>query len=171
MAFSRINLKKRYTTRKHGPMSRKRMFNKYSMKNFMRHRAKGFYLRPPSFLPIPPPQPPSLPIPPPQPPSLPKLPASNLPIPPPPKPLFSPPSPNQFIIRTRSRSRSRSRSPLTVPKSKEKKSKEKKQEKKQEKEQEAKPYIEHEPTIPQVRRSLRQVIINSDHNKKIKRRY
>lgn len=155
MAFSRRNLKKRYTTRKHGPMSRKRMFNKYSMKNFMRHRAKGFYLRPPSFLPIPPPQAPSLPIPPPQPPSLPKLPASNLPIPPPPKPLFSPPSPSQFIIRTRSRSRS----PLTLPKSKEKKQE---QEQKQEKEQEKK----HEPTTPQVRRSLRQVIIKSDSNKK-----
>ena len=164
MAFSIRNLKKRYATRKHGPMSRKRMFNKYSMKNFMRHRAKGFYLRPPSFLPIPPPQPPSLPIPPPQPPSLPKLPASNLPIPPPPNPLFSPPSPNQFIIRTRSRS------PLTVPKFKEKKSKEKKQEKKQE--QEAKPYIEHKPTTPQARRSLRQLIINSEKkNSIIKRRF
>ena len=159
MAFSRRNLKKRYTTRKHGPMSRKRMFNKYSMKNFMRHRAKGFYLRPPSFLPIPPPQPPSLPIPPPQPPSLPKLPASNLPIPPPPKPLFNPPLPSQFIIRTRSRS------PLTVPKFKEKKSKEKKsKEKKQEKEQEKKQEqeIKHEPTIPQARRSLRQLILKSE---------
>ena len=149
MAFSRRNLKKRYATRKHGPMSRNRTFKRQSMKNYMRHRAKGFYLRPPHFLPIPPPRPPSLPIPPPQPPSPPKsapsfLPippprAPSLPIPPPPSPLYS--SPPSFG---------------------EKKAEQKKAE--QEK-------AEHEPTVPQQRRSLRQVIKKSDRqNEKIKRR-
>lgn len=155
MAFSRRNLKKRYGTRKHGPMSRKKMFNKYSMKNFMRHRAKGLYHRPPSYLPIPPPRAPSLPIPPPQPPSLPKLPAPNLPIPPPPNPLFIEPPPNHFIIRTpsphqQSQKKPKAKQPKSEPKS------------------EPKPTLE--PEIPKQRRSLRQLIINSEGNKKIKRK-
>jgi len=116
----------------------------------MRHRAKGFYLRPPHFLPIPPPRAPSLPIPPPQPPSPPKsapsfLPippprAPSLPIPPPPSPLYSsPPSFGEM-------------------KPKQKKAKQKKTEQKK---------AEQEP---ERRRSLRQVIMNSDKNKKTKRR-
>ena len=153
MTFSRRNLKKRYATRKHGPMSRNRTFKRQSMKNYMRHRAKGFYLRPPHFLPIPPPRAPSLPIPPPQPPSPPKSAPSFLPIPPPrppslpiPPPIPPPPSPLYS----------------SPPSFGEKKPEQKKPEQKKP-EQEPKP-------IPQRRRSLRQVIINSDKNKKIKRR-
>jgi len=148
MTFSRINLKKRYATRKHGPMSRNRTFKRQSMKNYMRHRAKGFYLRPPHFLPIPPPRAPSMPIPPPQPPSPPKsapsfLPippprAPSLPIPPPPSPLYS--SPPSFG---------------------EMKPKQKKAEQKK---------AEQNKAEPEQRRSLRQIIIKSEHNK-IKRRY
>ena len=143
MVFSIRRLKKRYDTRKNRHMSRKRMF----------FRGKGIHPRPPSYLPIPPPRPPSLPIPPPRSPLLPKPLALNIPIPPPPNPLFSPPSPNQFIIR----------SPTTPRKMQEKKPK---MQEKKPKMQEKKP----EPTIPQQRRSLRQLIINSEQNKKIKRR-
>jgi hypothetical protein len=35
VAFSRRNVKKRYATRKHGPMSRNRRFKRQSMKNYM----------------------------------------------------------------------------------------------------------------------------------------
>ena len=145
MSFSRRNLKKRYATRKHGPMSRNRTFKRQSMKNYMRHRAKGFYLRPPHFLPIPPPRAPSLPIPPPQPPSPPKSAPSFLPIPPPrPPSLPIPPPPSPLYS--------------SPPSFGEKKAEQKK------------PEQEPEPTVPQPRRSLRQVIMNSDKNKKIKRR-
>ena len=122
---------------------------KSKKKKFMRHRAKGIdlYHRPPSFLPIPPPRVPSLPIPPPQPPSLPKLPAPYLPIPPPPNPLFIEPSPNHFIIKSSSpHQKSQKKSKTKQPK----------------------PVLE--PEIPKQRRSLRQLIINSEQNKKIKRR-
>ena len=157
MSFSRRNLKKRYATRKHGPMSRNRTFKRQSMKNYMRHRAKGFYLRPPHFLPIPPPRAPSMPIPPPQPPSPPKSAPSFLPIPPPrppslpiPPPIPPPPSPLHS----------------SPPSFGEKKEEQKKEEQKKAEQKKA----EHEPTVPQPRRSLRQVIMNSDKNKKIKRR-
>jgi hypothetical protein len=161
MAFSRRIVKKRYATRKHGPMSRNRRFKRQSMKNYMRHRAKGFYLRPPHFLPIPPPRPPSLPIPPPQPPSPPKSAPSFLPIPPPrppslPMPPPIPPPPSPLIS--------------SPPSFGEKKAEQKKPEQKKA-EQEPKPIPQPIPQpIQQPRRSLRQVIINSDKNKKIKRR-
>ena len=159
MAFSRRNLKKRYATRKHGPMSRNRTFKRQSMKNYMRHRAKGFYLRPPHFLPIPPPRPPSLPIPPPQPPSPPKSAPSFLPIPPPPSPLYSnPPS-------------------FGEKKPKQKKADPKKADPKKPEQNKVDPKkpqqnkVDQEPEpIPQRRRSLRQVIMKSDQNK-IKRRF
>ncbi len=146
MAVTRRNIKKHYTRRKRRLNSKKRVT-----------RAKGLYQRPPSFLPIPPPRAPSLPIPPPQPPSLPGLPASNLPIPPPPNPLFIEPSPNHFIIRSQSPKQAVQKKPKTKqPKSEPAKS------------EPAKPLLE--PTQPQQRRSLRQIIMNSDQNKKIKRR-
>jgi hypothetical protein len=134
-------------TRRKGYNSRKRRLN--SKKKF--NRGKGVYQRPPSFLPIPPPQPPSLPRPP----------ASYMPIPPPPKPLFIEPSPNHFIIR----SQSPQQGVQKKPKAKQAKAK-------------SEPLLEPaktletalEPAIPQQRRSLRQLIINSDKNKKIKRR-
>lgn len=139
-------------TRIKGYNSRKRRLN--SKKKF--NRGKGVYQRPPSFLPIPPPRAPSIPIPPPQPPSLPRPPASYMPIPPPPKPLFIEPSPNHFIIR----SQSPQQGVQKKPKAKQTKAK-------------SEPLLEPAksvPVIPQQRRSLRQLIINSDKNKKIKRR-
>jgi hypothetical protein len=152
MAFSRRNVKKRYATRKHGPMSRNRTFKRQSMKNYMRHRAKGFYLRPPHFLPIPPPRAPSLPIPPPQPPSPPKSAPSFLPIPPPRAPsLPIPPPPSPLFS--------------SLPSFEDKKPKQKKG---YQKKADPEPYPE--PTIGQHRRSLRQIIIKSDQNKKVKRR-
>ena len=161
MAFSRRIVKKRYATRKHGPMSRKRRFNRHSMKNYMHHRAKGVYQRPPHFLPIPPPRPPSLPIPPPQPPSPPKSAPSFLPIPPPrPPSLPIPPPPSPLYS--------------SPPPFEDKKAKQKKTEQKKgyQKKADPQPYIEPypEPTIGQHRRSLRQIIIKSDQNKKVKRR-
>ena len=150
MAVSRRNMKRRK-----GYNSRKLRLN--SKKRF--NRGKGAYQRPPSFLPIPPPRPPSIPIPPPQPPSLPRPPASYLPIPPPPKPLFFEPSPNHFIIK----SQSPQQGVQKKPKAKQAKAKS----------EPAKAVLEPakaEPAIPQQRRSLRQLIINSDKNKKIKRR-
>jgi hypothetical protein len=129
------------------------------MKNYMRHRAKGFYLRPPHFLPIPPPRAPSLPIPPPQPPSPPKSAPSFLPIPPPrPPSLPIPPPPNPLYS--------------SPPSFGEKKPQQKKPEQKkaeQKKPEQKKADQEPEP-IPQQRRSLRQIIIRSEQNK-IKRRY
>jgi hypothetical protein len=158
MAFSRRNVKKRYATRKHGPMSRNRRFKRQSMKNYMRHRAKGFYLRPPHFLPIPPPRPPSLPIPPPQPPSPPKSAPSFLPIPPPrPLSLPIPPPPNPLIS-----------SPPSFQEMKAKQMKAKQMKAKPNKAEEKN--AEHEPIVPQQRRSLRQVIMKSEKNNKIKRR-
>jgi hypothetical protein len=163
MTFSRRNLKKRYATRKHGPMSRNRTFKRQSMKNYMRHRAKGFYLRPPHFLPIPPPRAPSLPIPPPQPPSPPKSAPSFLPIPPPRAPsLPIPPPPSPLYS-----------SPPSFGEMKPKQKKAEQMKPKQKKAEQMKPKqkkAEHEPTVPQQRRSLRQIIIKSDQNK-IKRRF
>lgn len=156
MSFSRRNVKNRYATRKHGPMSRNRTFKRQSMKNYMRHRAKGFYLRPPDVLPIPPPRPPSLPIPPPQPPSPPKSAPSFLPIPPPrPPSLPIPPPPNPLYSSPPS---------FEEMKAKQKNAKQAKQAKQKK--------ADHEPEpIQQRRRSLRQIIIKSDRqNEKIKRR-
>lgn len=151
MAIIRRNTKKNYTRRKKRPYSKK--------KRFMRYRGKGLelYYRPPSYLPIPPPRAPSLPIPPPRAPSLPKPPHPNLPIPPPPKPLFIEPPPNQFIFRS---------SPPRQISQKKPKAKQSKPDTK------AVPKTAPtlEPEIPKQRRSLRQVIINSDKNKVIKRR-
>jgi len=149
MAVTRRNIKKHYTRRKRRLNSKKRVT-----------RAKGLYQRPPSFLPIPPPQAPSLPIPPPQPPSLPGLPASNLPIPPPPNPLFIEPSPNHFIIRSQSPKQAVQKKPKT---------KQPKSEPANSEPANSEP-AKSEPTQPQQRRSLRQIIMNSDQNKKIKRR-
>lgn len=150
--------KKNHLSRKHGQMSKKKRYNKHSKRSMKFYRGKGIHPRPPSFLPIPPPRPPSIPFPPPRPPSMPKLPASNLPIPPPPNPLFIEPSLKHFIIRSPS-------SPSSPPKLLQKKPKAKQ------------PEIEHtepkqvlESEIPKQRRSLRQIIINSDQNKKVKRR-
>jgi hypothetical protein len=174
MTFSRRNLKKRYATRKHGPMSRNRTFKRQSMKNYMRHRAKGFYLRPPHFLPIPPPRAPSLPIPPPQPPSPPKSAPSFLPIPPPrppslpiPPPIPPPPSPLHSSPPSFGEKKPEQKKP-EQKKPEQKKPEQKKPE--QKKPEQKKPEQKPEPTVPQQRRSLRQVIMNSDKNKKIKRR-
>jgi hypothetical protein len=165
MTFSRRNLKKRYATRKHGPMSRNRTFKRQSMKNYMRHRAKGFYLRPPHFLPIPPPRAPSLPIPPPQPPSPPKSAPSFLPIPPPrPPSLPIPPPPNPLYSSPPS---------FGEKKPKQKKPEQKKPEQKkaeQKKAEQKKAEQEPEPK-PQRRRSLRQVIMKSEQTNKITHRY
>jgi hypothetical protein len=150
MAVTRRNMKRR-----RGFMSRKRGANSKKMR-FMHYRGKGVYQRPPSFLPIPPPQPPSLPIPPPRPPSMPRPPASYLPIPPPPIPLFIEPSPSHFIIKSQS------------PKQLVQKKSKVKQPKPESKSEEAK--LVEEPGIAKQRRSLRQMIIKSDHNTKIKRR-
>ena len=154
MAVTRriIRRKRRLMSRKQRPNSKK--------KRFMRYRGKGVYLRPPSYLPIPPPRAPSLPIPPPLAPSLPRPPASNLPIPPPPKPLFIEPSPNHFIIR--------SQSPPYIS--------QKKPKAKQPKSEPLKLVIEPKPALepeePKQRRSsLRQLIIRSDQtNTKVKRK-
>ena len=151
MAIIRRNTKKNYTRRKKRPYSKKR--------KFMRYIGKGLelYHRPPSYLPIPPPRAPSLPIPPPRAPSLPKPPHPNLPIPPPPNPLFIEPPPNQFIFRSSSSPRQISQK---KPKTKQPKLV-------------LEPEIPKqvlEPEIPKQRRSLRQLIINSEQNKKIKRR-
>ena len=142
MAVTRriIRRKRRLMSRKQRPNSKK--------KRFMRYRGKGLYLRPPSFLPIPPPRAPSLPIPPPLAPSLPRPPASNLPIPPPPKPLFIEPSPNHFIIR--------SQSPPYIS---------------QKKPKAKQPKSALEPEEPKQRRSLRQLIIKAEQtNTKVKRK-
>ena len=147
MAVTRRNIKKHYTRRKQRHNSKKRG-----------NRGKGVYQRPPSFLPIPPPRAPSLPIPPPQLPSLPRPPASYLPIPPPPKLLFIEPSPSHFIIKSQSpqqQSQKKLKAKQPKPKS-------------EPKSEPAKLVLE--PEIPQQRRSLRQIIIKSDQNKKIKRR-
>ena len=151
MAIIRRNTKKNYTRRKKRPYSKKR--------KFMRYIGKGLelYHRPPSHLPIPPPRAPSVPIPPPRAPSLPKPPHPNLPIPPPPNPLFIEPPPNQFIFRSSS-------SPRQIS---QKKSKTKQPKLVLEPEI---PKQVLEPEIPKQRRSLRQLIINSEQNKKIKRR-
>jgi hypothetical protein len=130
---------------------RKRRAN-IKKKRFSRYRGKGIYHRPPSYLPIPPPQAPSLPIPPPRAPSPPAL-LPYLPIPPPPNPLFIEPSPNHFIIRPPSPQQQTQKK----PKAKQPKS-------------EPKPYSNPVPEITQQRRSLRQIINKSEQNKKIKRR-
>ena len=160
MAVSRRNMKRRK-----GYNSRKLRLN--SKKRF--NRGKGAYQRPPSFLPIPPPRAPSIPIPPPRAPSIPRPPASYLPIPPPPKPLFFEPSPNHFIIR----SQSPQQGVQKKPKAKQPKAKSEPAKAEPAKVEPAKVVLEPakaEPAIPQQRRSLRQIIINSDKNKKIKRR-
>ena len=178
MAIIRRYTKKNYTRRKKRPNSKKR--------KFMRYRGKGLelYHRPPSYLPIPPPRVPSLPIPPPRAPSLPKPPHPNLPIPPPPKPLFIEPPPNQFIFRSSSSPRQISQKkpkakqpksePAPKPKPKPKLVIEAEPKAKSklviEAEPKAAPAPEPEEEIPKQRRSLRQVIINSDKNKVIKRR-
>jgi hypothetical protein len=92
-----------------------------------------------------------------------------LPIPPPPKPLFFEPSPNHFIIRSQSPQQAVQKKP---------KAKQAKAKSEPVKAEPAKVVLEPtkaletalEPAIPQQRRSLRQIIINSDKNKKIKRR-
>ena len=165
MAIIRRNTKKNYTRRKKRPNSKKR--------KFMRYRGKGLelYHRPPSYLPIPPPRVPSLPIPPPRAPSLPKPPHPNLPIPPPPKPLFIEPPPNQFIFRSSSSPRQISqKKPAPKPKSEPAPKPKPKPKSKLVIEAEPKAAPEPEEEIPKQRRSLRQVIINSDKNKVIKRR-
>jgi len=134
---------------------RKRRANS-KKKRFSRYRGKGIYHRPPSFLPIPPPRAPSLPIPPPRAPS-PPMPLPYIPIPPPPKPLYIEPSPSHFIIRSTSpRQQSQKKPKAKKPKS------------------ELAPALEPAPAPAlepsQQRRSLRQLIINSDKNKKIKRK-
>ena len=169
MAVTRRNIK-----RKRGHMSRKQRSNS-NKKRFMRYRGKGLelYHRPPSYLPIPPPRVPSLPIPPPHAPSLPKPPHPNLPIPPPPKPLFIEPPPNQFIFRSSSSPRQISqKKPAPKPKSEPAPKPAPKPKPKSKLVIEAEPKAAPEPEeeIPKQRRSLRQVIINSDKNKVIKRR-
>ena len=144
---------------------RKRRANS-KKKRFSRYRGKGIYHRPPSFLPIPPPRAPSLPIPPPRAPS-PPMPIPYIPIPPPPKPLFIEPSPSHFIIRSTSpRQQSQKKPKAKKPKS----------------EPAPAPTLVPSALVPsalepapalepsQQRRSLRQLIINSDRNKKIKRK-
>ena len=163
MAIIRRNTKKNYTRRKKRPYSKKR--------KFMRYIGKGLelYHRPPSHLPIPPPRAPSLPIPPPRAPSLPKPPHPNLPIPPPPNPLFIEPPPNQFIFRSSSSPRQISqKKPKPKPKPKAKLEPAPAPAPAPEPALKAKPAPEEE--IPKQRRSLRQIIINSDKNKVIKRR-
>lgn len=144
MVRSRRNMRKHYTLRKRkkGRSSRKHMY----------YRGKGLYQRPPSYLPIPPPRPPSIPIPPPQPPSPPMSVSKFLPIPPPRAPsLPIPPPPNPILSE-----------PPSIQKPLQKKAK-------------PKPVPKHEPIVEPVsepirRRSLRQIINNSEQNKKIKRR-
>ena len=143
---------------------RKRRANS-KKKRFSRYRGKGIYHRPPSFLPIPPPRAPSLPIPPPRAPS-PPMPIPYIPIPPPPKPLFIEPSPTHFIIRSpsphqQSQKKPKAKKPKSEPSSA----------------LELAPALEPSTLAPapalaptQQRRSLRQLIINSDKNKKIKRK-